>query len=51
MNQGQFAVKAAMSFVVLLACLYMILSKQYGPKETHWAYGVVCTLLGFWLKS
>jgi hypothetical protein len=38
------------SVIVLLASLYMILSSKYGPKDKHWAYGVVGTIIGFWFK-
>jgi hypothetical protein len=26
-------------------------TKRYGPKEKHWAYGAVGTVVGFWLKG
>jgi hypothetical protein len=32
------------------AALFIILSKRYGPKDTHWAYATLGTLLGFWLR-
>jgi hypothetical protein len=41
---------------VLVTCavggcsLFVILSKGYGPKDKHWAYATVGTLLGYWLK-
>ena len=38
------------SITMLLVSLYVILSLKYGPKDKHWAYGVVGTLIGYWLK-
>ena len=29
----------------------VILSKQYTPADTNWAYGTVGTVIGFWLKG
>lgn len=31
--------------------LYVILSKHYAPTDTNWAYGIVGTVFGFWLKG
>lgn len=39
------------SLIVLLAALYVILSKKYPPKVEHWAYATIGTLLGFWLRQ
>lgn len=39
------------SVALLVASLYVILSKEYDSKDKHWAYGTVGTLLGFWLKA
>ena len=38
------------SVILLVASLYIILSKRYPASDRHWAYGIVGTLLGFWLK-
>jgi hypothetical protein len=43
--------RVAVSLLVLGASLFVILSKRYGPKDKHWAYATVGTLLGFWLKG
>ena len=42
---------AIVSLIVLLAALYVILSKRYPPKVEHWAYATVGTVLGFWLRG
>ena len=39
------------SVVIFGAALYVILSKQYQAADTNWAYGVVGTVIGFWLKG
>jgi hypothetical protein len=39
------------SILVLAASLAIILSKRYSPKDKHWAYTTVGTILGFWLNS
>ncbi len=44
------AMKISISVVLLGASVYVILSTKYGPKDKHWAYGTVGTLLGFWLR-
>jgi len=38
------------SIVVLLSGLYIILSKNYEPAEQKWAFGIVGTIVGYWLK-
>jgi hypothetical protein len=42
--------QVVVSSVVGAAGLFVILSTRYGPKDKHWAYATVGTLLGFWLK-
>jgi hypothetical protein len=44
-------VLVAVSVVMLAAGLFVVLSKRCGPKEKHWAYGAVGTVVGFWLKG
>lgn len=39
-----------LSVILLGAGLYVILSKQYDASDKHWAYGIVGTLVGFWLR-
>jgi hypothetical protein len=44
-----------MSILVSVAvggsALYIILSNKYGQHSSNWAYGVVGTLFGYWLKK
>jgi ABC-type sulfate transport system permease subunit len=44
------SMKQAISLALLAASIYIILSSRFGPKDKHWAYGTVGTLLGYWLK-
>lgn len=37
--------------IVLLSALYVILSRGYGDAEQKWAYGVIGTVVGHWLKK
>jgi len=39
------------SLVLLIAALWVILSKRYTPTDRHWAYGSVGTIVGFWLHT
>jgi Mg2+/citrate symporter len=39
------------SLIVLAAALFVILSGRYGDAEAKWAFGVVGTILGYWLKK
>jgi hypothetical protein len=40
-----------MSLALTAASLFVILRKDYGPKDKHWAYATIGTILGFWLRS
>ena len=39
------------SAVLLIAALFVILTKKYPPQDKHWAYGALGTVVGFWLKA
>src|SRR5262249_44574362 len=39
------------SAILIVAALFVVLSKRYTPTDKHWAYGTIGTLVGFWLKS
>jgi hypothetical protein len=39
------------SLIILGAALWVILSRKYQPTDRHWAYGLVGTVIGFWLHS
>ncbi|GAA5442654.1 hypothetical protein Misp06_00828 [Microbulbifer sp. NBRC 101763] len=38
------------SLIVLVCALYIIISGSYGEGEQKWAYGVIGTIIGYWLK-
>ncbi len=38
------------SFVLLAAALYVILSKKFDTDTQKWAFGIVGTIVGYWLK-
>ena len=38
------------SFVLLAAALYVILSKKFDVDTQKWAFGIVGTIVGYWLK-
>lgn len=44
-------VQIIISVVLLIASLFVVLSPKYGPKDKHWAYGTIGTLVGFWLRQ
>jgi|ERR1019366_3090934 hypothetical protein len=46
-----FIVRCALSLVIGLAALFIILHKGYAPKDKHWGYATVGTLLGYWLRG
>ena len=46
-----FVMQTVISCAVLTASLFVILAKRYSPKDKHWAYATVGTLLGFWLHA
>ena len=37
--------------VLLVAALFVILTKKYPAQDKHWAYGALGTVVGFWLKA
>ena len=39
------------SAVLLIAALFVILTKRYPAPDKHWAYGALGTVVGFWLKA
>jgi hypothetical protein len=42
--------QVVVSVVILGASLFVILSQRYTTADAHWAYGMVGTVIGFWLK-
>jgi hypothetical protein len=47
----KLAMQVLISLMALGASLFMVLAKRYAPKEKHWAYGTIGTIIGFWLKG
>lgn len=39
------------SLILLGSGLWVILSKRYVATDRHWAYGVIGTIVGFWLHT
>jgi hypothetical protein len=44
------AVAAIFSAIVLVASLFVILSKRYKGESSKWAYGAIGTILGYWFS-
>jgi hypothetical protein len=43
--------QAAVTLIVLSACLYVLLSSGKDARLRTWAMGIVATLLGYWLRG
>ena len=43
--------KVLLSLLMADAALFVVLSKRYTPQAKHWGYGMLGTLLGWWLKT
>jgi hypothetical protein len=47
-------VKLAMQILISVAfgaaSLFMVIAKRFAPKDKHWAYATLGTILGFWLR-
>ncbi len=43
-------VQILLTAALMAASLIVVLSNKYTPAQKHWAYGMIGTLLGFWLK-
>ena len=44
------ATQVIVSLAILGAALYVLISKYYASNDTEWAYGIVGTVIGYWLK-
>lgn len=53
-STGQSALSKHMpeliSLIVLISALFVILSSNYAEGEQKWAFGVIGTIIGYWLK-
>jgi hypothetical protein len=47
----QMMMQVALSIIFTAASLFVILAARFGPKDKHWAYATVGTILGFWLHG
>jgi hypothetical protein len=45
------AMQIIVTFSIGAAAVFVILAKRYGPKDKHWAYATLGTILGYWLKG
>jgi hypothetical protein len=43
--------RCGVSVIVLVAALYVILNQSYGPDDKKWGYGIVGTIVGYWLRG
>jgi hypothetical protein len=48
---AQLIMQIVVSLALLGVGLYVILSKQYTSADTNRAYGIVGTVVGYWLKG
>lgn len=44
------AMAAVITLVLLIAALWVILSKRYQDAEKKWAFGIIGTIVGYWLS-
>jgi hypothetical protein len=42
--------KVIVSLAVLALNMVIVISKDYSPAEKYWAYGMLGTILGLWLR-
>jgi hypothetical protein len=47
----QILMQVALSLMVAAVSLFIIVAARFGPKDKHWAYATVGTILGFWLHG
>ena len=43
--------QVVVTIILMLTCLFMVLSKSYDPNSLHWAYATLGTIVGFWLRG
>jgi predicted acyltransferase len=43
--------QVVVSLVVLAAALYVILARPDAPDDHKWAYSIIGTVVGYWLKA
>ncbi|MDX2129746.1 MAG: hypothetical protein SFU91_11995 [Chloroherpetonaceae bacterium] len=50
-SNPKFIIKTVISFILLLASLFVILSKKYDETKEKWAIDVLVLISGLWLGS
>ena len=50
-NSFALAMQILISLALLGAALWVNLSGKYQTDDRHWAYGILGTVVGFWLHS
>ena len=46
----EFWVRTGVSVLMHSCAVFVIISPRFKPTQKHWAYGMVGTILGYWLK-
>ncbi len=49
-DQVRRVMQIVVSFLILGAGLWVLLSGRYGAEAMHWAAGATGTVMGYWLK-
>ncbi len=47
MQMGQLGA----SLIIALPAIYIVLSREYPPQEKNWAFSMLGTIIGFWLRG
>ncbi len=50
-DTAQTITRIAVTSIVLIAGLYVILNHNYSAEDKKWGYGIVGTVVGFWLRA
>lgn len=50
-DQVKLVVSICLSVLLTFSALYIILSQKYLDADTKWAYGIVGSMIGYWMKS
>lgn len=50
-QQRQWLFQAGFSLLMVLASIYIILSKRYPDDVNKWGYSTIAFIMGYWLKS
>lgn len=45
-----FGIRAALSLLFTIACLFVILRGGYSDAVDKWAFGIAGLVLGYWLR-